>query len=200
MTCSLRPPLRATCIGGLAPHEATSHPAAAVLTFTSALVLWFDFHARWSPAAEKSARPKWTWKGRASRLEGRQPSVLGRPPSTPRNQRPPQGSHLSWSEGQRDECPAGSQVETGLGPAQRHAWLAYDLASPLLAGVHSVMSPQPDPDALSPHPLRAGSFMPLFILHTRSLRVSWELVTREEGHPGVPLAAAPLPLYCRWPS
>lgn len=104
--------------------------------------------------------------------------MLGRPPSMPRNQRPPQGSHLSWSEDQRDKCPAGSQVETGLGPAQRHARLAYDPASPLLAGVHLVMSPQPDPDALSPHPPRAGSFMPSFILHTRSLRVSWELVTR----------------------
>lgn len=103
--------------------------------------------------------------------------MLRHPPSTPRNQRPPQGSRLSWPEGQRDECPAGSQVETGLEPAQRHTQPAYDPASPLLAGVHSVMSPQPDPDALSPRPPRAGSLTPSFISHTRPLGVSWELVT-----------------------
>ena len=71
----------------------------------------------------------------------------------------------------------GSQVKTSLEPAQRHAWPTYDPASLLLAGVHWVMSPQPDPDALSPCPPRAGSLMPSFILHTRSLHVSWELVT-----------------------
>ena len=163
---------------GLAPHEPTSHQAAATLMFTLALVLCFDFHAYSVVTSSKEVCPTQVdlegqgfWAGRRVALSA------GASPEHTQKPEAPQGSHLSWSEGQSEECPAGSQVETGLEPDQRHAWPAYDPASPLLAGVHWAMSPQPDPDALSPHPPRAGSLMPSFILHTHSLHVSWELVT-----------------------
>lgn len=152
---------------GLAPHEPTSHQAAATLMFTLALVLCFDFHAYSVVTSSKEVCPTQVdlegqgfWAGRRVALSA------GASPEHTQKPEAPQGSHLSWSEGQSEECPAGSQVETGLEPDQRHAWPAYDPASPLLAGVHWAMSPQPDPDALSPHPPRAGSLMPSFILHT----------------------------------
>lgn len=146
---------------------------------TLALVLCFDFHAYSVVTSSREVCPTQVdLEGQGFQAGRRVALSAGASPEpTQKPEAPPQGSHLSWSEGQREGCPAGSQVETGLEPAQRHAWPAYDPASPLLAGVHWVMSPQPDPDALSPRPPRAGSLMPSFILHTRSLHVSWELVT-----------------------
>lgn len=86
------------------------------------------------------------------------------------------------------------------GTCSEHTQPAYDPALPLLAGVHSVMSPQPDPDAFSPCPPELGPSRPhLFRIHAPSVSPG-SSSQGEEGHPAVPLAAAALPLDGCWPS
>lgn len=156
----------------------------------------------WSPAAKKSARPKWTWKGRASGLEGGWPSVLGRPPSTPRNQRP---LREATCPGQRVRVKSVLRV-----PRWRLAWnLIRDMPGPHMTPLRPCwpvftgrcpLSLTQMPSVLI-HPELGPSCPHLFYTHIPSMSPGsssqWE-----EGHPAVPLAAAalPLPLDGRWPS
>lgn len=130
----------------------------------------------WSPAAKKSARPKWTWKGRASGLEGGWPSVLGHPPSTPRNQRP---LREATCPGQRVRVKSVLRV-----PRWRLAWnLIRDMPGPHMTPLRPCwpvftgrcpLSLTQMPSVLI-HPELGPSCPRLF--YTHSLHVSWELVT-----------------------
>lgn len=118
----------------LAPLIPTSVLAAATLTSKHSPRPWFSalisMLILWSPTAEKSAQPKWAWKGWAPRLEGGRPSAPGHPQSMrlPRNQSAgplsqqglsgdkgcwKQQNHLPWSGGHRDACCVSSQAEPG---------------------------------------------------------------------------------------
>ena len=83
---------------------------------TLALVLYFDFHAYSVVTSSREVCPTQVdLEGQGFQAGRRVALSAGASPEpTQKPEAPPQGSHLSWSEGQREGCPAGSQVETGL--------------------------------------------------------------------------------------